>query len=162
MFRLHSVWIWFCYLAGCTPAANGHHNLLQQPTDLWSNLSLCGGQSWFPNIFTCLGSWMLGWQCLPVRLNGSRTGSTGHPHVFYWRNASSWDALQNSWTNRFIVSVNRFSVFCSDQPGRVQRDITPYRGHAHKRYSSLNRVPEHDLTTFFVLLPLHDQSAESK
>ena len=33
----------------------------------------------------------------------------------------------------------------------LQRHITPYRAHAHKRYSSMNCVPEHDLTTFFAL-----------
>ena len=32
------------------------------------------------------------------------------------------------------------------QPG-----ITPYRAHAHERYSSMNRVPEHVFLTFFVL-----------
>ena len=30
-----------------------------------------------------------------------------------------------------------------------QRGITPYRTHAHKGYSSMNRVPEH--VTFFML-----------
>ena len=36
--------------------------------------------------------------------------------------------------------------------GDVQRrpGITPYRAHAHKRYSSMKSVPEHDSLTFFV------------
>ena len=36
--------------------------------------------------------------------------------------------------------------------GDVQRrpGITPYRAHAHKRYSSMKSVPEHDSMTFFV------------
>ena len=29
----------------------------------------------------------------------------------------------------------------------AQPGITPYRAHAHKRYSSMNRVPEHDSLT---------------
>ena len=33
----------------------------------------------------------------------------------------------------------------------VQPGITPFRAHAHKRYSSMNRVPEQDFPTFFVL-----------
>ena len=33
----------------------------------------------------------------------------------------------------------------------AQCDFTPYRAHAHKRYSSMNRVPEHDFPTFFAL-----------
>ena len=32
------------------------------------------------------------------------------------------------------------------QPG-----ITPYRAHAHERYSSMYRVPEHVFLTFFVI-----------
>ena len=34
---------------------------------------------------------------------------------------------------------------------KEQRNITPYRAHAHERYSSMNRVPEHDFQTFSVL-----------
>ena len=33
----------------------------------------------------------------------------------------------------------------------VQRGITPYRAPAHERYSSVNRVPQHDFQTFIVL-----------
>ena len=43
-----------------------------------------------------------------------------------------------------------------------QGNITPYRAHVHKRYSSMNLVPEHDFPTFFVLhrtkcKPMHFQ-----
>ena len=31
---------------------------------------------------------------------------------------------------------------------KKQCHITPYRAHAHKRYSSMNRVPENDSLTF--------------
>ena len=37
------------------------------------------------------------------------------------------------------------SVYTIDQPG-----IMRCRGHAHKRYSSMNRVPEHHFLTFFI------------
>ena len=40
----------------------------------------------------------------------------------------------------FIVGVSLDVIF--------QRDITPYRAHAHERSNLLNRVPEHDLMTF--------------
>ena len=49
-------------------------------------------------------------------------------------------------TGRRISTVTSLGVLVF-----IQSDITPYRAHAHKRYSSMNCVPEHDVLTFFVL-----------
>ena len=47
-------------------------------------------------------------------------------------------------------SISLLLYRCNICPG-FQHDITPYRAHAHKCYSPMNRVPEHDFLTFFML-----------
>ena len=60
----------------------------------------------------------------------------------------------------YSSKVSVYSVLCA-LVGVTQCDTTPYHAHAHKCYSNyinrsysinlLNRVPEHDCLTFFVL-----------
>ena len=63
--------------------------------------------------------------------------------------------MENRRRYRIVLSVDFFFYLLFFVyllvPVKIQRDITPYRALAHKRYSSMNRVPEHDLMTFFVL-----------
>ena len=53
----------------------------------------------------------------------------------------------------FVHSNNPVDHDSKQEAGirNVQRGITPYRAHAHERYSSMNRVPDHDFPTFFML-----------
>ena len=50
-----------------------------------------------------------------------------------------------------VSDIFVFTRIIKGQVLGIQRDITPYRAHAHKRYSSMNRVPEHDFPFFLVL-----------
>ena len=69
---------------------------------------------------------------------------TGLPTDFVWRNAQEtwWTMLQVCWTQdyKYVIKKNKNMI--------TQRDITPYRAYAHKRYTSTNRVPEH-VSDFF-------------
>ena len=65
-----------------------------------------------------------------------------------------WAPHRNTKLAGLTVTTRPFPLctrVCNTLCITLQRNITPYHAHAHERYSSMNRVPEHDCLTFFGL-----------
>ena len=90
--------------------------------------------------------WTFGPSCFGTFSNDHQCSVTLHITLYSELKSSTSDrALKNKSRLPGSGSLGQMCM------GNNQPDVTPYRAHAHKRYSSMNRAPEHDCPTFVVL-----------